>query len=578
MDEDLYFQARYRAIALISQGKWSKTFLAVDEATSASIPCFVKQRSPQLYAASFDKAIKLFEQEALQLKKLGNHPQIPKLLDYFSFEQCFYLVQEFIDGSNLEAVSEQQGVFTEAQIWQLLAQLLPVIEFIGDAGCIHRDIQPKNIIRPVGDRSLVLTGFSSLQLQINSKVVGSAEYVAPEQARGKTVFASDLYSLGVTCIYLLTQVSPFDLFDVANDCWTWRDYLTHKVSDRLADIIDKLIQRDLDKRWQSATEVMQQIDPPRLYAPPKPSKSLQSCLHTLNLSTPVNAVAISPQGRILACGGDNKAIALCDLATQKIVSTLYGHFQAIRAVAFSPDGKILASGSDDRAIVIWDFNTTKEICISAHSAAVRALAFSPNGQILASASADKTIKLWDTSTYQEICTLSGHQLPVTAIAFHPQGNLLASASCDRTIRLWQLSVNPTDKLENRPQYILKGHVWAVLAVAFSPNGKILATSGDDRTIVIWDVATGQEIRTLSGHSWSVVTLCFSSDSETLFSGSWDKSIKAWQISTGVEIATFNGHNDSVTAIAICPITQLIASGSKDATVKLWSLGNSDLAN
>lgn len=568
MNENLYFKERYRAIALISQGKWDKTFLAVDE--SASTSCVVIQRSPQIYAASIDAATKLFEQEALQLKKLGSHPQIPTLLNYFSFGEYFYLVQEFIEGSNLAEVSEKQGAFTEAQIWQLLAQLLPVIKSIGDAGCIHRDIQPKNIIRPVGDRNLVLTGFSPAQLQSQiDLIVGSPEYIAPEQARGKAVFASDLYSLGVTCIYLLTLISPFDLFDVVNDCWTWRDYLTNNVSDCLADIIDKLLQRDLDKRWQSAAEAIQYIAPEPIYTPPKTPKSLQSCLHSIKFPSPVNAVAICPQGRILACGGDNRAIALCDLATNQIVSTLHGHCQAIRAVAFSPDG-ILATGSDDRAVALWDLNNAKEACLSAHSGAVRAIAFSPNGQILASASGDKTIKLWDTTTYQELGTLTGHKLPVTAIAFHPQGNLLASASLDRTICLWQLPVIPTGNLENRPQHIFRGHVWAVLAVAFSPDGKILATSGDDKTIVLWNVYTRQEIRTLSGHSWSIVALSFSPDGETLFSGSWDKSIKAWQVSTGLEIATFSGHTDSVCAIAICPIAKLIASASKDATVKLWS--------
>ena len=79
---------------------------------------------------------------------------------------------------------------------------------------------------------------------------------APEQARGKATFASDFYSLGVICIYLLTQIPPFDLFDVANSRWVWRHYLTNRVSDRLGQILDKLLQNPVTERFQSAAEVL----------------------------------------------------------------------------------------------------------------------------------------------------------------------------------------------------------------------------------------------------------------------------------------------------------------------------------
>jgi serine/threonine protein kinase len=256
-------QERYRAIKLIGQGGFGRTFLAVDEGQFPSSVCVIKQLWTQnLTPEVSKKAITLFQQEALQLEELGKHPQIPALLAQFKENQCLYLVQEFIDGTNLAVVVEEEGTFSEAQIWELLDDLLPVLKFIHDRQVIHRDIKPENIIRRaspcaplVTGRQLVLVDFGAAKrvtgleaLQTGTRI-GSPEYVAPEQARGKAVFASDLYSLGVSCIYLLTGIPPFELFDVVNDCWAWQDYLTEDVSNSLVQILDKLLPNAIAHRF-----------------------------------------------------------------------------------------------------------------------------------------------------------------------------------------------------------------------------------------------------------------------------------------------------------------------------------------
>ncbi|HEY9875513.1 MAG TPA: hypothetical protein V6D12_18930, partial [Candidatus Obscuribacterales bacterium] len=90
--------------------------------------------------------------------------------------------------------------------------------------------------------------------------IGSPEYVAPEQVRGQAVFASDIYSLGVTCIHLLTQMSPFDLYDINEDAWIWRQFLTSKISDDLGKILDKMLQSAPSQRYQSADEVLKALN------------------------------------------------------------------------------------------------------------------------------------------------------------------------------------------------------------------------------------------------------------------------------------------------------------------------------
>lgn len=582
----MLIQNRYRTIELLGEGEFGQTFLAVDESLSPPSVCIIKQLNQVARSPEIDR-------EALILGELGQHTQIPALLDYFTDSDRQYLVQEFIDGKNLAKILENEGNFSESQIWQLLNELLPVLKFIHEKQVIHRDIKPENIIRRQSDNRLFLVDFGAAKkvkaidpIQ-RGTTIGSAEYVAPEQAKGKAVFASDLYSLGVTCIYLLIGVSPFDLSDVVNDCWVWRQYVIGNVSDRLTQILDKLIENAINRRFQSVDEVLLAIGqkiPTKFVVRTSVLNSLKS-FATLTghsgLFATVNAVNISPNRNIIASVSDDKTIKLWQLETGKEIATISGHTNFIKAVAFSPNGEILATGSEDKTIKLWDINTGGEIgTLTGHSHTVKSVAFSPRGDILASGSWDKTIKLWDVQTKEIICTLTAHQLQVNSVAFSPDGKFLASASFDRTVRVWEIFSPPKlGEFGWQLRYTFDRHSWPVFAVAFSLDGKILASGSDDKTIKLWDLNTGQEIRTLLGHSWSVVALAFSKIprhppyqgdlEDILISGSWDKTIKIWRVSTGEEIATLAEHLDSVTSIAVSPNNKILASGSKDRTVKLW---------
>lgn len=263
---NLLLEGRYRTIEPIGQGGFGRTFLAVDEVRQSQPYCVIKQFLPQQGINKTEKAAELFHQEATRLEALGEHPQIPQMLAYFEQEQQQYLVQEFIDGCNLAQELAEAGAFNENQIRQLLNELLPVLQFVHDRGAIHRDIKPENIVRRRSDRSLVLVDFGAAKyttqdaLGRTGTIIGSAAYVAPEQVRGKAVFASDIYSLGVTCIHLLTQVPPFDLFDSSEDAWVWRHYLCQKLEDdRLGQVLDKMLQSATRQRYQSANEVLKDL-------------------------------------------------------------------------------------------------------------------------------------------------------------------------------------------------------------------------------------------------------------------------------------------------------------------------------
>ncbi|WP_017716628.1 serine/threonine-protein kinase [Kamptonema formosum] len=575
---ELLLGGRFRAIELIGNGRFSRTYWGAVESESLLGFCTIKQFwLPEIAPADFESASEGFRQKALRLEELGAHPHLPAVLAHFEGDGRLYLVLEYIEGRNLEKVLEEEGTFSEAQIWQVLEALLPVLKVLHDRQIIHGDIKPVNIIRRHQDSRLVLVDFGAAQLVSGTDLwggaTGSAEYVAPEQAKGNAVFASDLYSLGVSCANLLTGISPFQLFDAASDCWVWRDYLRNTgsagilpVSARLGEILDKLLENAVFRRFQSAGEVMRAMNLPFVSRAPTPSSSWR-CTGTLaghsGLSAGVTSVAISPQGHLLATGSDDRTARLWDLDTGECLRIIAGHSNFVKSVAFSPDGRILATGSDDRTVKLWDVAGGGLLrTLAGHSHAVKSVAFSPEGQCLASGSWDKTVRLWDAGGGEEIATLRGHGLQVAAVAISPCGQRVASGSLDRTVRLWDL---PSGGGAGR---VLQGHLWPVLAAAFSPDGKILATGSEDNTVKLWDVKTGDVIRTLSGHSWSVAALAFSAGGEILVSGSWDKTVKLWRVATGEEVETLVGHTDSVCAVAAAG-GKRVASGSRDKTVKLW---------
>lgn len=286
----------YRGIQLIGQGGFGRTFLVVNESQPLTPYCVIKQFFPQ--GSNARKATELFEQEAKQLKILGQHPQIPTELGYFEQDSYQYLVQEFIEGKNLAQELQENGEFTEKKIRFILKDLLEILQFVHDNKVIHRDIKPENIIRrfntkkPIGNLVLVDFGAAKLvtggMLPKTGTMIGSAAYTAPEQLMGKAVFSSDLYSLGVTCIHLLTNVPPFDLFDSAEGTWVWRDYLKTPVSDELGYILDKMLQGATRHRYNSAAAILKQINPKPDYVPAMPGLKI-------NPETGFKALAEQPE-------------------------------------------------------------------------------------------------------------------------------------------------------------------------------------------------------------------------------------------------------------------------------------------
>ncbi|MBO1058938.1 MAG: SUMF1/EgtB/PvdO family nonheme iron enzyme [Dolichospermum sp. JUN01] len=263
---------RFRVLRVLSaEGGFGRTYLAEDS-QKLNETCVLKQLAPkQSGTYALKKATELFIEEAKRLQDLGEHPQIPTLFAYFEDNGFLYLVQQFIKGENLLDELEQKGKYNENQIRELLLDLLPPLNFIHERKVIHRDIKPQNIMRRASDGKLVLIDFgaskqltTTVHTQIGTQI-GSYGYSPLEQIQGCEAYpASDLFALGATCFHLLTGVHPFNLWTINGFSWVnnWRQHLPSPVSQELGKVLDKLLKIEIQERYQSADEVIKDIQIP----------------------------------------------------------------------------------------------------------------------------------------------------------------------------------------------------------------------------------------------------------------------------------------------------------------------------
>ncbi|MBD1852247.1 serine/threonine-protein kinase [Leptolyngbya sp. FACHB-711] len=269
----LLLRDRYRVVHALGQGGFGATFLAKDESLPGNPYCVIKQLRPASTSVQvMQMARVLFQREASTLGKVGSHPQVPRLLDYFEANQEFYLVQEYISGSTLQQEVKRSGPFSEAGVKQFLSEVLPMLQYIHSQQVIHRDIKPANLIRRSQDKKLVLIDFGAVKDQVNPAsanasentaltqyAIGTPGYAPPEQMAMRPVYASDIYALGVTCLYLLTSKSPKDMeYDPATGEIMWRQ-LVH-VSEHFAEVLQKMLDVSVRHRYQNATEVLRALD------------------------------------------------------------------------------------------------------------------------------------------------------------------------------------------------------------------------------------------------------------------------------------------------------------------------------
>jgi WD40 repeat protein len=292
--------------------------------------------------------------------------------------------------------------------------------------------------------------------------------------------------------------------------------------------------------------------------------------------TPVNSVAFSPAGSLLAVG--SQTLQLWNPVTRSPVATAAppgGTF--VNAVAFAPSGRMVAAGYGNGMVQLRGRSGAalgRPVRASA-AGPVEYVAFSPSGQVMATGGDDGTVRLWSVSgsAVRPLAVVHDSGTYVYSVAFSPSGRVLAAASADDKTRLWSVADPSRPAPMGAP---LTGPASYAISVAFSPDGKLLAVGSADKTVRLWSVVNPSRPtpvgRPLAGPTSYVYSVTFSPDGKTLAAGVTDGTVWLWNLAVPGHpslMATINGPNGHVYSVAFSPSGRVVAAGSADGTVRLW---------
>lgn len=293
------------------------------------------------------------------------------------------------------------------------------------------------------------------------------------------------------------------------------------------------------------------------------SRVSNSALKTLSgHSGGVNAVDISPDGRLIATGSVDRTVKVWSYETgAELFTTSKMGSIAVLDVAFSPDGKYVAGCGSET--FVWDSTTGKQLMeLKGHTHFAASIAYSQDGRLIATASLDGTAKIWDGASGKELASFDhsskyGHGGYLSSVAFSPDGKRLASASRNGTIKIWDV--------ETSNEVLCINH--SSTSLTFSPDGAQLASGGS--SCKIWNSNDGSLLLTINSAIGNVNDVSFSADGKLLAGGCEKKLVKIWDANTGEEKASIKGHGDSVNSVTFSRNGRQLLSASFDGTAKIW---------
>src|SRR5438034_635388 len=521
---------RYLILGQFCMGGMRAVYKAEDTKLGNRLVAIKELSQSDLNPREIALASKAFKQEAHMLAGL-HHPNLPSIHDYFNQGGRSYLVMTFIEGETLEHYlnSTTNGYLTIKEVLDIGIQLCTALDFLHtrQPPIIFRDLKPANIMRTQNghiyliDFGIVLR-FKPGQTR-DTHALGTLGYAAPEQyGRAQTTPRADIYSLGATLHYLLSGDNPVNTpFRFAS--------LNFQDQPELLDLemlVMQMVDMDEIKRPGSAAAIkqaLQRIAPlegeykPHVNStrPQKNPSPATRRIHTPGpVSMPLQVSALPPQ-------------ASSTPSRQGASIYTYRNFWPVNAIAWSPDGTLIASAGHDKTVQVWHVATGGNVhTYQGHAhwrkgGSVNTLVWSPDGRFIASGSNDKTVQVWEAVSGAYVFTYRGVTAEVHAIAWSPNSKFIASGDTTGRIRIWDVDTG---------NYLLTyvAHSAAVRGIDWSPDGKYIASASDDTTVQIWDAITGNQVITYSQHTASVKAVAWSPDSKLIASASEDNTVQVWQ--------------------------------------------------
>ena len=277
-------------------------------------------------------------------------------------------------------------------------------------------------------------------------------------------------------------------------------------------------------------------------------------------------LAVAPVGTgLVAAAERGGAVTVFSLGSGRAAGTrsLTGHRADATAVAFAADGELLASGARDGSLVLWNPATAGEVGRpGGHAAAILDLAFAPDGRLLASGAADGSVRLWSATERTLLFSLTGHRAAVTSLAFSPDGTMLFAAAADGTLRAWFTA-------DGQSALAVAGHARGPSFAAVTGAG-LVATAGADGHLRTWRLGG---TRALIAPGELAGALVFSPDGAVVAAATADHKVHRFRVDSGQALPALVGHTGDVDDIAFAPDGALLATAGADGSARLWRAGD-----
>jgi serine/threonine protein kinase len=617
----------YTLQEVIGRGSMGVVFKAFDEKLRRIVA--IKVMSP-LWAAN-RAARQRFLREARAAAAIRDE----HVVAVHAVEECRglpYLVMDYIPGGSLQHRLDDPGPMPLAEVVRIGREVALGLAAAHAMGLVHRDIKPANILLDdqTGCAKIVDFGLArtpdEADLTHDGIVVGTPQFMAPEQARGEPVdHRADLFSLGSVLYTLCTGRTPFAaggplsvLRRIAEDVPTPVRELNPDVPDWLDRVIAGLLAKDPADRIPTAAAVAELLDrgvgPPALSAPElvrrHPAKPAGPNGRRRRLRRPMVAAAVllaaaglglsetsgvthlgatlirvfTPDG-VLAIAVDDPDVTVSIEGEGGIVINGAG----LREVWLRPGSYRLSATRDgktlrDELVTITRggkrvVNISREPSPSSppvgevhtllgHISHVRSVAFLPDGRRAVSGGIDRMLQLWDLETGRLLHQFR-HGAGLVCVALTPDGRYALSAGEDAVIRVWDLEA----RIEARP---LKGHEATIETLVMSRDGRFVLTGSDDKTMRLWNFATRAEKKCLRGQSNFTRTVAFVADGGRAVTGGNDGTVRLWDLETGDELHRYKGIEGVIHCAAVSPDGRRIVAGGMDKTIRVWDLESGEL--
>jgi WD40 repeat protein len=501
-----------------------------------------------------------FQLEAKAAARL-QHPNIVQVYDVGDYRGQPYFTLEFMDGGSLQdRLAAKPQPPAQAARW--LATLARAVHYAHEQGVVHRDLKPSNVLFS-HDGTLKLCDFGVAKVLSGSYLktasgllVGTPEYMAPEQAAGKSREAgpaADIYALGAILYTMLTGRPPFQAAEVLDTLEQVRSRepvpprgLNAKIPRDLETITLKCLDKEPARRFPTA-------------------RALADDLESWLAGKPIQARPVGQTERLWRWGRRNPVVAglagavfLLLAAVAVVASVGYVREATQRGAAQTAEKEMRRmwyAATISLAHPAWN---------SGNISQVRALLAETEDY------PDRGFEwyFWQRMCHLDLHTLIGHRAAVKAVAWSPDGQRLATGSEDGTAKVWQVSTG-------RELHTLRGaHTSDVCSVAWSPDGQRLATGGMDGMAKVWDASGGWKLLSTKRHASGVYSVSWSADGQRLATGNGDGTTKVWEPASNRELFSLETHAGPVLCVAWSPDGQRLATGSEDGTANVWVLANS----